>query len=396
MIFTALLSFILLFLFPLGQLARIDFGTGVALTPLDAGVGVLAVFIWMTILFQKKRIPRLFFPIGCFLLAGFIGLASQLTVLSHTEWIVSFFYLLRFIAYTSIGLGIATLPKKYKRITWKLMLIGGALVVVAGYLQYFLYPSLRNLIYAGWDPHLYRMFATFLDPNFAGPFFALYFLLVFHSLLEKTGIKNRLLFGLLSLSAFFAVILSFSRGAYVVLGVGFLVYLFFRGYKRIAISIPILVILLGFLFAFFVPRGEGKNLLRTASTGARLASLQNTLTVFMKNPLVGVGFDSFRYAQHRYHLLRGEDWQQSHSGAGTNNSFLFVLATTGILGGICYGYFWLVLLLKTQVKLKKKEPHGILFISLWITFLVSGLFENTLFYPSIMLWLWILVGLFID
>ena len=394
-ILTIMLSGILLLLFPLGQLARIDFGSGVAVTPLDVAVGLTAIFVWIVVLLKKKHVPQLFRYLGLFLLAGFFGLLFQITDLHTKEWLVSFLYLLRFISYVSMGIGVTMLSQKHKKTLWNILLIAGVLVVSGGYLQYFLYPSLRNLIYAGWDPHLYRMFTSFLDPNFAGPFFAIYFLIVLHETFSQKEKMRCLIFFLASILTFFAVILSFSRGAYLVLGAGFLVYLFYRGYKKIAFGIPVAIILLGFLFAFFVPRGEGKNLLRTVSTDARLLSLQSAATVFLKNPIVGVGFDSFRYAQYRYHLLSGSDWQESHSGAGTNNSFLFVLATTGILGGAFYAYFWFVLIHQTWGKLKKKEPHAVLFMSLWVTFLVSGLFENTLFYPSIMLWLVMLVSFFI-
>lgn len=394
-ILTIILSCIFIFLFPLGQLARIDFGNGVAVTPTDVAVGFAAIVIWIVLFLKKKNIPHIFRYLGGFLLIGLIGLVFQIFTISTREWLVSFLYLLRFLSYASMGLGVTVLSQKHKKMLWKVLLVAGGIVVGGGYLQYFLYPSLRNLIYAGWDPHLYRMFASFLDPNFAGPFFAVYFLIVLHEAFTQKTKMHRLIFFLASILTFFAVILSFSRGAYLVLGAGFLVYLFYKGYRKIAFSIPVGIILLGFLFAFFVPRGEGKNLLRTVSTDARLLSVESATTVFLKNPIVGVGFDSFRYAQYRYHLLTGSDWQQSHSGAGTNNSFLFVLATTGILGGAFYVYFWFVLMHLTWGKLKKKEPHGVLFISLWVTFLVSGLFENTLFYPSIMLWLWILVGFFI-
>lgn len=192
---------------------------------------------------------------------------------------------------------------------------------------------------------------------------------------------------------FLAVILSFSRGAYIDLGVSALVYLFLKGYKKIAIGIPVVIIGLSLCVAFFLPYGEEKHLLRTTSTQARLVSAENALSIFVHNPFIGVGFDAYRYAQHRYHLLNGFNWEDTHSGAGTNNSYVFVLATTGIVGGIVYGWFWLSMLKRSLYLLKDKKPYAIFFFSSWIALLVSGIFENTLFYPSLMVWLFVLLGL---
>ena len=71
------------------------------------------------------------------------------------------------------------------------MLISGSLIVLLGFIQLMFYPALRNLYYLGWDEHLYRMFSTFLDPNFAGAFFVLFTLFVIDmSLRYKKEFKN--------------------------------------------------------------------------------------------------------------------------------------------------------------------------------------------------------------
>lgn len=391
-ILTILITIILLFLFPLGQLLRIDIGNGVALNPLDIGVGILFISACLGFLIKRKSLPSFFWPLGGFIIVGLLGLLLNISQLSSNEFLISLLYLLRFVAYSGIGLGVFLLSSRRKAFLRKILLIAGGIVVIAGYIQYFFFPSLSGLLYEGWDPHLYRMFSTFLDPNFAGVFFVLYFLLVFHNAWNTSKSKEKTIYIILSILSFLAGILSFSRGAYIVLGISVLVYLFLKGYKKIALAIPFGVILVGFLFTFLLPYGEEKNLLRTQSTHARLVSVQTALTIFLKNPIFGVGFNSYRYAQHRYHLDFGFNWEDTHSGAGANNSLAFVLATSGILGSIFYCYFWFIILKKSFKDLKTNK-NGIFLFCSFIALLISSLFENTLFYPSLMVWMWILIGL---
>lgn len=391
-ILTILIGIVVVILLPLGQVFRIDLGNSIAINPLDIGV-LLVVIVSAITAIMKKQFPKILLPLGIFGALGLLGLLIQVKLLSAQEFTVSLLYLFRFFAYTSIALGVWLLKKEQRAMILKMLLIGGGIVVVAGYIQYFFYQSLWGVLYEGWDPHLYRMFSTFLDPNFSGPFFVLYFLLILHMWFEEKQRKNKIAFAVLGILSFFAIILSFSRGAYVDGAISILVYLSLRGHKKIALGTPVLVLVLSLCIAFFLPYGEEKHLLRTASTQARLISAENALTIFVKNPIVGVGFNSYRYAQHRYHLLSGFNWEDTHSGAGVNNSYVFVLATTGILGGIAYGWFWLGILKGSFRSLQQKKWYALFFFASWIALLVSGIFENTLFYPSIMVWMFVLVGL---
>lgn len=392
-ILTTLLAVIIIILFPLGQIFRFAIWSSTAITPLDVGVGITAIITLSILFIQRKKFPTLYIPIGLFILTGFVGLLCNIFYLMPKDFLISFLYLVRYAIYACIGISVLLLNPKKGDLLIKPLIAGGGIVIIAGYFQYFFFPSLWSLIYEGWDPHLYRMFSTFLDPNFSGVFFVLYFLLVFHLLFQQKTIRGKIVYGLFSLLSFFAVIMSLSRGAYIVFGVAVVTYLYLKGFKKLAIGIPLIILIMAFMLSFFTPYGEGKNLFRMASTDARIVSDMSAMQIFLKNPFVGVGFDSYRYAQYRYHLLEGLQWQESHSGAGTNNSYLFVLATTGLLGGCMYGYFWFVLLRKSLRGIKEKRKHALFFFVSFIALLVSGLFENTLFYPSIMLWMWVLVGL---
>lgn len=130
---------------------------------------------------------------------------------------------------------------------------------------------------------------------------------------------------------------------------------------------------------------ENINLFRTVSSVARLESAQNTILIIKNNPIFGVGFNSYRYAQLRYNIRSEKLGVVSHADAGTDNSFLFVMATTGLVGFILFAFLWFCIF--------KQQLTKPLLIASLVGIFVDSLFVNSLFYPFIMLWLWIILAL---
>ena len=89
---------------------------------------------------------------------------------------------------------------------------------------------------------------------------------------------------------------------------------------------------------------EGLNPFRTVSSGERLKSFNEGVYIFEKNSVLGVGFNTYRYAQVRYSIRNQIGAAGSNADAGTDNSWLFVAATTGIVGLVffCLSYFYLL------------------------------------------------------
>lgn len=365
---------ILVIALPLGEVARISLNE-VAVTLLDVGVAV-AVFIWF-ILKRKTQSSHLNKPILIFALTLLLSLIANVSRLETSELIVSSLYLLRWILYSLLFFVVLDLSSLKKKIE-KAMTIGGGILVFIGFIQYFLYPDLRNLYYAGWDEHLYRMFSSFLDPNFAGIFFVLTFLLI----IDKLSVKPTSLLKLVSLVTMLAIILTFSRSAYIALVIGLSMMLFLKGKKIIAMVLILLFVFIVIATLKFSPKTEGTNLLRIASGEARLNSMRNAITIFTDHPIFGVGFNSYRYAQRDYGFLN-EEKMIVHSGAGTDNSFLFVLATSGVVGFSAFLY-----LLFKIFSIKDS-----LVLSSISALVINSLFINSLFYPPIMLWMWLLVAI---
>ncbi len=370
----------LLVLFQIGETLRIELDNGVAIVPLDIGVGAIFL-LWLVLLLVKKTKIRgeIKIPISLFVLALILSLLVNFHNLRSTEILVSSLYLLRLVLYVSVYFIVNSLDTKFKKIIPKLMIVSGIFVLIGGYIQYFLYPNLKNLYYLGWDEHLYRMFSTFLDPNFAAAYFCLLFFLVF--VLNK---KKNQLFILLEVMILGAIYLTFSRAGYLMLATGLFLLFAFTKHKKWIITYAFVFIVLYFISPKIILKSEGTNLTRTASSQSRIESAQKALTIIKDNPIFGVGFNSYRYAQHKYGFI-DKNWKNLHSGAGTDNSFLFILATSGIVGFLAFAN-----LLFHIIKISFNERKN--FISLIILSSITGLiadsmFLNSLFYPFFIFWI---------
>lgn len=384
---------LLLVFYPLGEITRIIFGDA-AITFIDITVGLIsAVWLFLKFLNHKKINGYLLKPILIFISILILSLFVNFNELNHYQILISASYVLRWVIYVSIYFVIKDLNLNFKKVIPYFMLVSGLFIILGGFMQYFLYPDLRNWRYLGWDEHLFRMFTwTFLDPNFAGTFFALYFLFVFEffqNIKRKTNYKYILL-AILVIS-FISILLTFSRSAYLMFIIGISSLLIVKKQVKLLFLILIVFSLNVFVLSKSVLKSEGTNILRTASGEARLDSINKAVTIFKNNPILGVGFDSYRYAQGRYGFIN-EDKGLIHSAAGTDNSFLFVLVTTGIIGFLGFLYLLYKIINLVNFKIKTNYFSLILFASI-ISLSVNSFFINSLFFPQIMLWVWILAGL---
>lgn len=296
--------------------------------------------------------------------------------MSAVERVTAFMYLMRFIAYSSV---LFTVHKLYTKkcisqdLFEKTFLISTGIVVFFGWLEYFLYPDLRNLYYMGWDPHYKRIFSSFLDPNFLGLFMGLSLVTVF---LSRINWFHKWIPGVLF---FITLMFTYSRGSYLAFAIALLFY-FIKTHK---IRFFWLIILVMLIIAVLLPRpsGEGVRLERLFSITERLENWKFGWKVFIDHPILGIGFNTIRYAKISY-LYPQDNLLLSHSGAGLDNSFLLIAATSGIIG------LTLFLLLLFQIYLQT----GILTQVSLVAIITHSFFVNSFFYPWVMVWLWILIG----
>jgi len=394
---TIIFFIILIVLFPLGELARIDLQNNIAVIGVDVGVLLIAALGVVTLIVKRKKISaKLQKTIGIFLLICFCSLVVNIPRLSIFEFFVSILYLVRFACYVGVYFIIIELTPFIRKKIIDYLTISGFFILLIGYIQFFFYPSLRNLYYLGWDEHLYRMFGSFLDPNFLGAFLVLYFLFVL-ALLFKQYEKKRIFFatllGFIGILTIIGITLTYSRSAYLMLTASLITFFAVKKMRgRVLITIGGAIIIGLVSFFSLTKHSEGTNLFRTSSTKAHIFSLQNAYTIFQKNPILGVGFNSYRYAQQRYGFIKENNPIENHAGAGVDNSFLFVLATTGIVGLASYLYLW-ISVLKLAFSQRKENVVAVSVFSSIIGLFVNSLFINSLFYPFILVWMWIMIGI---
>lgn len=393
----ALLRFLIILLIlsiPFGALTRISFAQNAFIYLNDA----IVLFIFLTFLFlifvKKYRFNNfLLKPFALFIIVALISLLLALQNLTPITSLISFSYLVRYVLYFSLIFSVSILDKKYVPSIKKAMIVSGTIFIFFGFVQYFFYPNLRNLYYLGWDEHLARFFSTFLDPNYAGAFLVLFFLFLLKIVYERLKpFKKSFIFYLsLLVVCLISIFFTYSRSAFLMLLSGVFLFLFFQKKTKLIFFFLSGLILLFLLFAN--TKVEEFNPLRTASSKARVAVLKDSLFLIQKNPIFGIGFNTYRYAQVRYGLRTDLGTSKSNADAGADNSFLFVLATTGIIGFLTFINIWAKVLKNCFNLIKKKEELGVLVFSSVVSLFVDSLFINSLFYPLIITWVFILIGL---
>lgn len=273
--------------------------------------------------------------------------------------IIATAYAFRFFAYWGVYYSIRLY--RYRPLHLKL---AAFLFIISSLYQYFFMPDLRFLKGVGFDDHYYRLTSFIFDPNFAGLIISIIF---FYSL-SQGRVAVAYLQGVFLLTA---LALTFSRSSYLTLTTGLLTLVALTRRWRYVFTLILLS-----LIVFLVPKpfGEGVNLFRVFSIFSRLDSFQKGHDLFFTQPIFGVGFNTLKQ-------MSGGIPQLS---SGIDNSFIFILATTGILGFA--SFIFLLYLSFTNVK----DLIGRLCLFL---ILFHSLFNNSFFQSSVLL-VWIVIVAF--
>jgi hypothetical protein len=215
-------------LFSLGQFSNFSRNLssgGSNLYLFDIALVILCVFGLWKLLFSVRKffLPKSY---GAFLvLLGYLGifLSVRFIDLGTADLTTSGLYLIRFVLYVFSGLIIFNLIK-FEVISLgfieKLIIGSGILIAIVGFIQLLVLPDFTVLDASlGWDPHKNRLASTFFDPNFVGA----YLVMALTLLLYRFDLKNK--FHVISaLVIFVAILLTFSRSAWLMLGVVILIF----------------------------------------------------------------------------------------------------------------------------------------------------------------------------
>ena len=296
--------------------------------------------------------------------------------LTGFEFFVALSYLLRYVSYISLYLGCLLIlhEKNAGQNISNYLNLAGIMFIILGWLQYWLYPDLRNLEYLGWDPHYKRIFALIFDPNYLGLILVLGFLLR-HST-RKINSKEIII----QIIFLITVLFTYSRSSYLAL-ISALIFYAWK-IKKVVPYLSVSIILLISLLYLPRPAGAGVRLERLFSIKERLTNWQSAGLIIIRHPVSGVGFNSLRFARKNIGSLP-ENWLTGHSAAGVDNSFLFVAATTGLTGVIIFLFFLANLFNQSDLTGK----------TALIAVSIHSLFLNSLLFNFILIWLWLILAL---
>jgi len=218
------------------------------------------------------------------------------------------------------------------------------------------------------------------------------------------GILNQVQNDIGVVLVFLALLFTYSRSSYLALTGGMIVLAWLRKSVKYLIF-PLLAFLFFGVNCFWFPSvSEGMKLERTSTIQARWENYKQSFKIIGDHPFFGVGFNTLRFVKKDYGFLEN-DWQEMHSGAGLDNSLLFVWATTGIVGLGVYLWMWWKtaqnsklkaqsynLKVKTKKNQRQRKNFNFCLLSSIIVLFIHSFFLNSLFYPWVMVWMWVLLG----
>ena len=402
---------ILITILPLGQFSRIPLGNSNLVIYLNDILLPLILGFWVIDVLKRKekfKPPYLSLLILLFLIVGIVSLLWNKQYLSVDELFISGLYLWRWLTYTGLYFVAYDLMNKInnqevknKEISFFINLIIGTGFIVAlfGLIQYIIFPNFASMVAQGWDPHYYRVLSTFFDPNYVGGFLVLNFVLIVSMSLEVDSWKKLdLVKGVIAITILAAIVLTFSRSTYLM----FVVAMGIVGIIR-SRELLILGILVGILTFLLIPRVQERvigGFKIDTSANFRFESWEKGLEIAKKNLVLGVGYNSYRYAQIRYDYI--EPWEESevssHASSGVDSSLVLIFATTGIMGLIFYFWFLGRQLIISGISYVKGDSSWAKILGLTIFASVSALiihsqFVNSLLYPFILEWVMIVIGI---
>ena len=326
-----------------GQLLRFEF--------LDIPIYLHDVLVICLMVLQgrtlKVTLPR---SLKIFLTGLALGWLFAILHYSFAQLLVPSLYSLRLLAYLALYF---IIRRSKLSLDHRYFVISGLSCAVIGLLQYFLLPDMRIFQYLGWDDHLSRLTLPHFDPTFTAVMLAL-------ALLSTTKVFPK--FWLLTSILYSAgILLSYSRSVWLSLSLTFA--LFMRPKKYLFFLVPILLVAI-----LLLPRrfGEGTNLLRTYSLYSRLDADLSYLQTYNWDLALGRGLNTL--------VLDSPPSPFDNHATGPNNSYLYLLATTGVLGLLGWGGF--------MFSLYRRSPYR----PMLIFFFVAALFNNVMFYPFTLLW----------
>lgn len=375
----------------LGQLVRLPGGGVVSDIVIPIYLGVFMVTQWR----KLHLVPKYVWWWLVWLLWLLVGLLWSLDQLPLGGEMQSGLYWIRLVMYTGLMIPWAIWFREDRQETWQRawnMIVGTGLAIAGlGFIQFVLVPDFSFMAQYGWDPHQGRLLSTWFDPNFVGGFLGLVLMLVVARLvliLQAKDVVWKHVGWLTGATAWIglAVVLTYSRSALLATIIGLLALT-----VLISRKVLILTILVLSLVVLVSPRLQERiqgALELDVTASLRIESWEQTLNDIADNPWIGIGYNTTRYQQ----LIP----ESLNSSSGRDSSLLTLWMTGGIIGLVGYlaliGYKlfeWVRRFRQSPLLWERVMTSGAM--AGWIVLLGHSWFVNSLFYPHIMIPLFILL-----
>jgi len=360
---TKILLILTFFLFSLGQLGRVSFfNQQVNFYLYEVLMGILLLFYFLKLEFTPLK---KLFDSQQWIFWGFIYLLISFFVkffdYSLFENIVSFLYLLRLFFYFLFFTYLYFYYQKKKKKDLVLgFLIFSFLTIIFSFVQFFLYPNLRNLAYLGWDVHQNRVFGVFFDTSVAASIYGLFFLF-------WLNYKNTRYLWLLP-PLFLLLYFTYSR--FVIFSFFLTLFLFFLKKSSLRYFFITLVFLIFLLIFFPQKSGVGVNLNRFFSIESRIKENILGIEMGLKNLLFGIGYNRIRFFRQKNNFLWQSDFNIYHGASSFQSTYVTLFVATGVVGLLFFGKGFIKL-----INCSKEFFYLIFFIA------ISSLADNLLLHP---------------
>lgn len=342
---TKIAFYFTLFAFFVGQLIRLKF-SDFTFPLFDLSIVILA---FLNLFQHKFKLTKHSHSFLNFIIFSLFSLIINLFFFKFSA--STFFYWLRLSSLLSFFI----FPLKLTPTNQKVFHYVLAAFIFFGFLQYFLWPDLTSFSSLNWDPHLYRLVGTFLDPTFTALLVLLILLKLYYYF------PNYLIIFL----TYTALALTYSRSTLL----SFFIVFTYISIKKRNLLIFLSTFLIIFLTIILLPRmpGEGTKLERTSSIQAKIINYQQAFKSFSISPLFGIGYNNIPQITNN---------SQSHSHSGYDSSLLTIAVTTGAIG---------LYLFLCMFRLGSKP--NLYWRSLLLAIFIHSLFANSLLYPWILFYL---------
>ena len=251
------------------------------------------------------------------------------------------------------------------------------------------YPD--SVAYVDWDIQGHRLVSTFLDPNLAGGLIVIGLLV--HLAQVSTGASTS---GWKSLLLIVALGLTVSRSSILAFLVGTVVIFAVRGFSKrlLKVGAALAVLLLPLLPALVQFAAEFNKFSVDASALARVVMWLRAFEILADNPIMGIGFNTYGFVQEAYGYRSGGNASFSLDGG-----LLFIAVMTGAIGVALYCLMLFLIIRRCRriwlnsAASAQERGIGIGVAAATVAMLVHSVFLNSLLFPFIMEFLWVLWGM---